>query len=245
MLFDRILEGQKPHYSWALFTEGPLASTLVHALIIGGMLFATRHETGLQELAENFTAPQFLIPKDKVPGDRAMRERITTMPLDAFAGMGFERSGAPNDAELKIKKQKGQEDQIELGELAVAPQRPTFISIDSVYTELEVDTAAARYDGSAAPPYPPSMLEKRQEGQVVVQYVIDSMGRADLNSVTIMQATHPDFATSVQVTLPHMRFRPAKIGPRKVNQLVQQLFSFKIQDTTSVAKSTAPRKPSP
>jgi protein TonB len=88
------------------------------------------------------------------------------------------------------------------------------------------------------------MLEQRKEGQVIIQYVIDSMGRADLGSVMVMQATHPDFATSVQVTLPHMRFRPAKIGPRRVNQLVQQLFTFKIQDTTSVAKSTEPRKPS-
>jgi protein TonB len=244
MLFDRIIEGQKRHYSWALFTEGPLASTVVHLLIIGSVLFATRHETGLQELAENFTAPEFLIPKDKLPGDNAQRERIITMPLDAFSGMGFAQSGQPNDAELKIKKQTGEEDQIDLGELAVAPQRPTFISIDSVYTELEVDTAAARYDGSAAPPYPPAMLEQRKEGQVIIQYVIDSMGRADLGSVMVMQATHPDFATSVQVTLPHMRFRPAKIGPRRVNQLVQQLFTFKIQDTTSVAKSTEPRKPS-
>ena len=77
--------------------------------------------------------------------------------------------------------------------------------------------------------------------------MIDSTGRADLASVTIMESTHPEFATSVKVTLPHMRFRPAKIGPRRVNQLVQQLFSFKILDTLQVTKTTSaatpPRKP--
>jgi hypothetical protein len=245
MLFNRIINENRRHFSWVLFTEGPLASTLVHALIIGGALFATRHETGLQNLAESFTAPEFLIPKDKVPGDRVARERIDYMtPIDATFGMGFERDGAPNDAELKLKKRQGDESELEIGEPAVAPQRPSLISIDSVYTELEVDTAAARYDGSAAPPYPPTMLELRKEGQVVVQYVIDSTGRADLGSVMVLDATHPDFATSVTVTLPHMRFRPAKIGPRRVNQLVQQLFSFKIQDTTQVAKTVPPaRKP--
>ncbi|MGH7713035.1 MAG: energy transducer TonB, partial [Gemmatimonadaceae bacterium] len=246
MLFDRIIESRKHPFSWALFTEGPLASTFVHALIIGGALFATRHETGLERLAESFTAPQFLFPKDKIPGARTLRERIDYLkPIDAKMGMGFVNEGEPNDAELKLKKKRGEEAELDVGEPVVAPQRPSLISIDSVYTELQVDTAAARYDGSAAPPYPPTMLEQRKEGQVVVQYVIDSTGRADLASVTIMQSSHPDFATSVTVTLPHMRFRPAKIGPRRVNQLVQQLFSFKIQDTTQVAKTVSqPRKPS-
>jgi len=112
-----------------------------------------------------------------------------------------------------------------------------------VYTELEVDTAAARYDGSAAPPYPPNMLEQRKEGQVLIQYVVDSTGRADLGSITVMQSTHTEFAIAVTATLPHMRFRPAKIGAHRVRQLVQQLFSFKI-DTARVARSTPePRKP--
>jgi Gram-negative bacterial TonB protein C-terminal len=245
MLFDRLIEEQRHHFSWALFTEGPVASTLVHVLIIGGALFATRHQTGLKYLAETFSAPEFLLPKDKVPGERTARERIDYLkPLDASYGMGFEREGEPNDAELKLKKKQGEESELEIGEPAVAPQRPSLISIDSVYTELEVDTAAARYDGSAAPPYPPTLLEQRKEGQVVIQYVIDSTGRADLASVTIMEATHPEFATSVKVTLPHMRFRPAKIGPRRVNQLVQQLFSFKIVDTLQVTKTAAQvRKP--
>ncbi len=243
MLFHRIIEEQEHHFSWALFTEGPLASTFVHALIIGGALLATRHETGLQQLAESFTAPAFLIPKDRIPGEQP-RERIDYMtPTDALSGMGFEKAGPPNEAELKLTKKPGEEAQLELGDPVAAPQRPSLISIDSVYTELEVDTAVARYDGSAAPPYPPTMLEQRKEGQVVIQYVVDSTGRADLASVTVMQSTHADFAQSVKVTLPHMRFRPAKIGAHRVRQLVQQLFSFRI-DTARVAKSTQePRKP--
>lgn len=244
MLFHRLIEDQR-HFSWALFTEGPLASTFVHALIIGGALFATRHEIGLIDLAENFTAPLFLIPKDKTPGDKVARERIDYMqPVDAMYGRGFAGDGEPNDAELKLKKKRGEENQLELGEPVAAPQRPSLISIDSVYTELQVDTAAARYDGSAAPPYPPTMLDQRKEGQVVIQYVIDSTGRADLASVTVMQSSHDEFANSVRSTLPFMRFRPAKIGPRRVRQLVQQLFSFKIVDTARVAKSgPEPRKP--
>jgi hypothetical protein len=144
MLFHRIIESQERHFSWAMFAEGPVASALVHGLILAGALYATRHETGLQELAENFSAPVFLVPKDKVPGDRMTRERIDyILPTDAMAGMGFEGRDEPNEAELKLKKQRGEQEQLELGEPAVAPQRPTLVSIDSVYTALEVDTAVA------------------------------------------------------------------------------------------------------
>jgi hypothetical protein len=41
-----------------------------------------------------------------------------------------------------------------------------------------------------------------------------------------------------------MRFQPAKIGPMKVRQLVEQQFSFHIADTATVAApAPAKRKP--
>ena len=39
----------------------------------------------------------------------------------------------------------------------------------------------------------------------------------------------------MKATLPQMKFRPAVMGGRKVRQLVQQLFAFRI-DTTLVAQ---------
>ncbi|MGQ0538730.1 MAG: hypothetical protein ACT4R6_07265, partial [Gemmatimonadaceae bacterium] len=213
MLFHRLIEDHEHHFSWALFTEGPVASTLVHALIVGSAVFATRHESGLRHLAESFAPAAYLIPKDKVAGERTRRERIDyIVPIDATAGLGFAGSGRPNDAELKLKKQRGEELQLDVGDPVAAPQRPSLVSIDTVYTQLEVDTAAARYDGSSAPPYPPAMLEQRKEGHVVVQYVIDSTGVADVATFAVMETTHREFTNSVRSTLPHMRFRPAKIG---------------------------------
>ncbi|MGQ0539385.1 MAG: hypothetical protein ACT4R6_10590, partial [Gemmatimonadaceae bacterium] len=73
--------------------------------------------------------------------------------------------------------------------------------------------------------------------------VIDSTGVADVATFAVMETTHREFTNSVRSTLPHMRFRPAKIGPRRVRQLVQQLFSFKIVDSISVAKPAPTRKP--
>jgi outer membrane biosynthesis protein TonB len=107
-------------------------------------------------------------------------------------------------------------------DMAVAPAPAPEIRTDTIMTVLEVDTAAARYEDSAAPPYPASMLRRKLEGSVAVQYVVDTTGFAELST------THADFARSVRATLPAMRFRPAVMNARKVRQLVQQLFTFRI-----------------
>ena len=103
-------------------------------------------------------------------------------------------------------------------------------------TELQVDSAAVRYENSAAPSYPESMLRRRIEGSVIVQYVVDTLGHADTLTFRVIAATHVDFARAVKNTLPFMRFRPAVMANRHVPQLVQQPFSFRIQDTTIVRK---------
>jgi hypothetical protein len=50
-----------------------------------------------------------------------------------------------------------------------------------------------------------------------------------------MKATNPGFVDAVREALPYMRFKPAKIGPLKVRQLVEQNFSFKINLDTVAA----------
>jgi hypothetical protein len=102
---------------------------------------------------------------------------------------------------------------------------------DSVYSVLDVDTAVARMATSAAPAYPLSLLKAHVQGYVNARYIVDTTGFADTASFEVLAATHREFITAVKEALPFMRFQPAKIGPMKVKQLVQQQFSFKITDT--------------
>jgi protein TonB len=99
-------------------------------------------------------------------------------------------------------------------------------------TEFMVDSAVVRYEDGASPAYPESMLRRRIEGSVIVQYVVDTLGHADTLTFRVISATHADFARAVKSTLPRMRFRPAIMANRLVPQLVQQPFAFRIQDTT-------------
>jgi hypothetical protein len=103
---------------------------------------------------------------------------------------------------------------------------------DSVYSVLEVDTAVVRSASSAAPAYPPALLAAHIQGYVNARYVVDTTGLADTTTFEVMTATNPEFVTAVRDVLPFMHFQPAKIGPQKVRQLVQQQFSFKITGDT-------------
>jgi protein TonB len=63
---------------------------------------------------------------------------------------------------------------------------------------------------------------------VEAQFVVDTTGRVDLGTVKILRSSHPAFRTSVEVALAGMLFRPAWRGFRRVRQLVEQRFAFRL-----------------
>jgi protein TonB len=113
---------------------------------------------------------------------------------------------------------------------------------DSVFSVLDVDTAVVRTANSAAPAYPLKLLQARIMGYVAARYIVDTTGFADTTSFEVLKSTNPEFITAVKEALPYMRFTPAKIGPMKVRQLVEQQFTFKITDTAA-ALPVAKKKP--
>ena len=100
---------------------------------------------------------------------------------------------------------------------------------DSVFTVLGVDSEVVRVEGSAAPAYPASLLTNGVEGYVEAEFVVDTTGWVDLNSVRILHSSHQEFAASVRLALMGMQFRPAWRGSRRVPQLVSQRFSFRLE----------------
>jgi TonB family protein len=89
------------------------------------------------------------------------------------------------------------------------------------------------------------MLKRKIEGSVFVRYVVDTSGFADVASFEVLRSTHDDFTAAVRAALPDMRFNPARIGKRRVRQLVEQEFSFRItpEDNTRVAQPDSLKKP--
>lgn len=105
---------------------------------------------------------------------------------------------------------------------------PKAVSFDSVFSAIAVDSEVTRYDWSIAPVYPDSLYREGAEGLVEAEFVVDTTGRVDLGTVRILRSTHARFRESVEAALAGMQFRPAWRGLRKVRQLVDQRFAFRL-----------------
>ncbi len=97
---------------------------------------------------------------------------------------------------------------------------------DQPYFDFQVEKAAAAIPGSGNPAYPEMLKSSGVEGEALVQFVVDTTGRAELGSFKVLRASHDAFGQAVRAALPRMRFLPAEIGGRKVRMLVQQPFAF-------------------
>jgi protein TonB len=64
------------------------------------------------------------------------------------------------------------------------------------------------------------------EGEVLAQFVVDTLGHAEMSTFTLLRSTAPEFTNAVRVTLPVINFSPAEVSHRKVRQLVQMPFEF-------------------
>jgi TonB family protein len=193
-------------------------SAVLHGGALALVLLAYRSTAPAPSLADRFVT--FLVPPDRTPGQAAGANVTWQETGLEGAGSGGGRAPANDAGSLSTAKGDSTADLVEPA---------ADLSVDSVLTELEVDSIVARYDDSAAPEYPAALLARNIEGSVFVSYVVDTTGRASDGSFRVIRATHPEFARAVRDALPGMRFRPAQLRGVPVPQLVQQSFAFRIR----------------
>lgn len=96
------------------------------------------------------------------------------------------------------------------------------------YAEVNVDVPASLHPRSPLPRYPEALRSWRLQGAARFTFVVDTLGRVEMPTVTELESTHPAFAAAVRASLPKMRFRPARIGAAAVRQLVEFPIAFKL-----------------
>lgn len=221
---------------------GTLTSVVVHAAIITLAVVATNPPEGfvrgLYSLANKVV---YVAPPARAPNTEGSKEQlkfVEAAPEAEGAGLARGPIGAEQVKQVGVlSPQPG-----DLGtEQTSTIESREFASYDTVFTIAEVDSAVSVDPSSAAPAYPPALLKLGVEGSVMVRYVVDSLGHADVSTLKIVRATRIEFAVAVREALPLMRFTPAKMGPKAVPQLVEQPFNFRIlkQDTLTAT----PKKP--
>jgi TonB family protein len=96
---------------------------------------------------------------------------------------------------------------------------------DAVLSVDEVQEKPERLAGTP-PVYPPLLQQAGIEGTVIVQAIIDTMGRVEPNSLRITQTANPGFNESAKQAVSKSLFRPARVYGKAVRVLIQIPISY-------------------
>lgn len=218
---------------------GSIASFVLHVILIAVAVQATLNAGQKKETREQ-KIDFVQVKKDEPPPPK---DEPKPPPPDVTAAppppKGFQVLTAPvnipdvlpeidlskkltNEADFTGKGVAGGRDKGVVG--GVAPP----VNSDQPLFEFQVEKPVMTAPGSQQPRYPDILKSAGVEGEVLAQFVVDTTGRAEVNTYKVLKTSHELFASAVKNALPNMRFLPAEVGGHKVKQLVQQPFVFAI-----------------
>lgn len=232
-MFNQLLESKAKKQKLA---GGTLFSVVLHTALIAGAVYATA-TAGVKE-EKKAEKIQFVEikkePPKEVPKEAPPPEKVVVAPPPK----GFQVLRAPLKIDIKIPEidlskaitnesdfsGKGVKGGVGTG--VVGGTGP--VTTDQTYFEFQVERPASMLDDSPKPKYPAVLESSGIAGEVQAQFVVGSSGKADMSSFKVLKSTNELFTQAVKNVLPRMRFSPAQIGGKPVNQLVQQSFQFAV-----------------
>jgi protein TonB len=100
---------------------------------------------------------------------------------------------------------------------------------DQPYLEAVVEERPDLLQGSCRElRYPEILRQAGIEGRVLVEFIIDTLGRAERGSIRIVNSPHQLFEAPSREVVASCRFRPGRISGRAVRVRVQQPINFTI-----------------
>jgi TonB family protein len=76
------------------------------------------------------------------------------------------------------------------------------------------------------PKFPAALREKRFDGMVVVEFMVDTTGAPIASTISVVQSNHAAFSDAVRAVVPRMRFVPAQSDGRPTTGRVRVPFEF-------------------
>ena len=105
-----------------------------------------------------------------------------------------------------------------LAQVATADAEQTYFDFQ---VEQQVKPRSVR-----TPVYPERLRSAGVEGQVLVQFVVDESGNAQMSTFKVLKSTDNELTDSVRRAVSGSSYLPAEVRGKKVKQLVQQPFVF-------------------
>jgi protein TonB len=114
------------------------------------------------------------------------------------------------------------------GSGAAGPGLPLSGSND-VSDVTAVDRAPRLIGRALEPRYPESLRAAGITGHVLAEFVVDTLGRAELGTLRFPELTNPQFGDAVREALARYRFAPGEVAGRKVRTRVAVPFEFRVR----------------
>lgn len=234
-MFNQLIESQ-PHKQ--KMAGGTLFSIIFHGTLIAVAVVLTAR-AGIADDKTKAEKIQFVEVKKEAPKPKEPPPPPKDVVVKAPPPKGFQVLRAPVEIPIKIpdidlsKKVTDEADFSGKGvkggvAKGVEGGVPQTIDANQTYYEFQVEKPVAQIPGTGAPRYPDALRSSGVEGEVQAQFVVNEEGKADVSTFKVLKATNDLFANAVRSALPNMRFYAAEVGGKKVKQLVQQSFQFKL-----------------
>jgi periplasmic protein TonB len=232
-MFNQLIESKAKKQKMA---GGTIFSIVLHTFLIAGAVYATAR-AGVKDEKAKAEKIQFVEVKKeppKVPDKPPPPKEVVVKPPPP---KGFQVLRAPVKIDIKIpeidlSKAVTNENDFSgkgvkggTGNGVVGGTGPVT---NQTYFEFQVEKPAEMLQDSPKPKYPSVLESSGIPGEVQAQFVVKSDGKADMDSFKTLKSTNELFTQAVKNVLPRMRFSPAMIGGKPVNQLVQQAFQFAV-----------------
>ncbi len=227
-MFDALIESRRSRRDRGWFGGG-VTSLLVHSTVIAGAVYVTLQASEAGP-AERYVGDIFLSPPEQpapppgggfvsvLPSLGPIRLMVsseipvvipppTTAPFDPgrFTGVG-EDSGRI----LRRDSVFGR-----------------TVSPTGVFAENAVEERPERVS-SVQPRYPDLLRQAGIDGRVMLEFVIDTLGRTEPGSIRVLSSTNVLFEQPSREAVAASAFRPARLGGRAVRVRVQLPIEFRV-----------------
>jgi protein TonB len=232
-MFNQLIESKAKKQRMA---GGTVFSVVLHTVLIGGAVYATAAAGNKDEKTKAEKIQFVEMKKEPVPEKKAPeppKEVIVKPPPPK----GFQVLRAPVKIDIKIPEidlSKAITNESDFSGKGVKGGTGSGVVggtgpvTNQTYFEFQVEKPAEMLPESPKPKYPSVLESSGIAGEVQAQFVVNTQGKADLDQFKVLKSTNELFTQAVKNVLPRMKFSPAMIGGKPVNQLVQQSFQFAV-----------------
>lgn len=239
-----LIESRKLVTTTARKRDGVFVSVVVHVLLIAST-FTLASAKGISVPKQDpddilyvappdpkpVDKPQMSVSSDPAPSSDVISDVITPdfrMPVvipDVIPDIDLMHDAFNND--LQLKRSPGTLTSNGSG-TAVGGLGGGGTAAPAVYAEAQVDKVVSIHSGYRTPRYPESMRAAGVQQTINVEFVVDSAGFIEKNSLTFADGAHMSFQSAVREALANAKFLPAEVNGRRVRQRVSQAFVFSL-----------------